>query len=115
MSLTVNTNLEAMNASRNLNQHREHAVAWRCSACPRACASTRPPTTSPATRSAQRLQAQVNGLNQATLNSQDAISLAQTAQGSLNDVAQMLQRIRELAVQYANGTTSEDRQGSDRN
>ena len=55
----------------------------------------------------QRLQSQVNGLNQAAQNSQDAISLAQTAQGALNDVTQMLQRVRELAVQYANGTTSE--------
>src|ERR1019366_2345958 len=54
-----------------------------------------------------RLQSQVNGLNQATQNSQDAVSLAQTAQGSLNDVVGMLQRIRQLAVQYANGTTSE--------
>jgi len=54
----------------------------------------------------QSLQAQVNGLSVATQNSQDAIALAQTGQGALNDVEQMLQRIRELAVQFANGTTS---------
>jgi flagellin len=54
----------------------------------------------------QRLRAQVNGLNQATLNSQDAVALAQTGLGSLNDVENMLQRTRQLAVEYANGTTS---------
>jgi len=53
------------------------------------------------------MQGQVNGLNQATQNIQDGVSLAQTAQGAINDVTQMLQRVRELAVEYANGTTSE--------
>jgi len=55
----------------------------------------------------QKLQGQINGLNQAQLNTQDAVSLSQTAQGSLNEVEQMLQRVRELAVQYKNGTNSE--------
>jgi flagellin len=55
---------------------------------------------------AQRLTGQVNGLGQAQRNAQDGISLVQTADGALNDVQQMLQRIRELAVQYQNGTLS---------
>lgn len=50
------------------------------------------------------LTSQVNGLNQSTNNAQDATSLVQTADGALNDVAQMLQRIRELAVEYNGGT-----------
>jgi flagellin len=54
----------------------------------------------------QQLQGQVNGLVQASQNSADAVSLAQTAQGALNEVEQMLQRTRELAVEYANGTNS---------
>jgi len=58
----------------------------------------------------ESLQSQVNGLNQASENIQDAVALAQTAQGALNDVNQMLQRVRELAVQYSNGTTSEEDQ-----
>ncbi len=50
------------------------------------------------------LTSQVNGLNQANQNAQDGVSMMQTAQGTLNDVEQMLQRVRELAVQYANGS-----------
>jgi flagellin len=58
----------------------------------------------------ESLQSQVNGLNQASENIQDAVALSQTAQGALNDVNQMLQRVRELAVQYSNGTTSTEDQ-----
>jgi flagellin len=50
------------------------------------------------------LTSQVNGLNQANSNAQDATSLIQTADGALNDVEQMLQRVRELAVEYQGGT-----------
>jgi flagellin len=56
----------------------------------------------------ERMQGQVNGLNQATQNIADAVSLAQTGQGALNDIVGMLQRIRSLAVEFANGTTSEE-------
>ena len=62
----------------------------------------------------QRLQGQVNGVMQAAQNTQEAVALVQTAQGALNDVEQMLQRMRELSVQLANGTNSESGQGSDR-
>jgi flagellin len=58
------------------------------------------------------LTGQVNGLNQATSNAQDGVSLVQTAQGTLNDVEQMLQRVRELAVQYQNGTNTSTDQGA---
>ncbi len=105
MALTVNTNLEALNASRNLNQT-ENSLA---TAMQRLSSGLRINSAADDTAGyaiSSRLQAQVNGLNQATQNSQDAVSLAQTAQGSLNDVVQMLQRVRSLAVQYANGTTS---------
>jgi flagellin len=54
---------------------------------------------------------QINGLNQASRNANDGISLAQTAEGALDEVTNNLQRIRELAVQAANGTNSDaDRQ-----
>ena len=105
MSLTVNTNLEALNAQRSLNST-EHMLG---STMQRLSSGLRINSAADDVAGyaiSQRLQGQVNGLNQATQNSQDAVSLAQTAQGSLNDVTQMLQRIRELAVQYANGTTS---------
>ncbi len=105
MSLTVNTNLAALNASRNLNgtENMLSASMQRLSSGLRVNSAADDVA---GYAISQRLQSQVNGLNQATLNSQDAISLAQTAQGSINDVVGMLQRIRELAVQYANGTTS---------
>ena len=51
-----------------------------------------------------KMTAQVRGLNQAVRNANDAISMVQTAEGSLNEVTNMLQRMRELAVQSVNGT-----------
>jgi flagellin len=53
---------------------------------------------------ATSMTAQVRGMNQAIRNSNDGISLAQTAEGSLNEVTNMVQRVRELAVQSASGT-----------
>ncbi len=50
------------------------------------------------------MTAQIRGMSQAVRNSNDGISLAQTAEGALNEVSNMLQRVRELAVQSASGT-----------
>jgi flagellin len=55
---------------------------------------------------ASRMTAQVRGLSAAMRNSNDGISLAQTAEGAMGEVSNMLQRMRELAVQAANGTNS---------
>jgi flagellin len=58
----------------------------------------------------EKMRAQIKGLNQAMRNAQDGISLIQTAEGALNEVHAILQRMRELAVQSANGIyTDEDR------
>lgn len=57
---------------------------------------------------ANRMTAQITGLNQAQRNANDGISVAQTAEGSLNQVNDNLQRIRELTVQAANGTNNPD-------
>lgn len=58
----------------------------------------------------EKMRAQIRGLNQASRNIQDAISLIQTAEGGLNEIHSLLQRGRELSVQAANGTqTDEDR------
>jgi flagellin len=54
----------------------------------------------------ERMRAQQRGLGQAQRNIQDGISLVQTAEGNLNEVHAMLQRVRELAVQYRNGSLS---------
>lgn len=53
-----------------------------------------------------RMEAQVRGLNQAVRNANDGISLAQTAEGAMEEVTAMLQRMRELSVQAANGTNN---------
>ena len=55
----------------------------------------------------QDLRAQVSGLKVATRNAQDGISVVQTAEGALNEVNTMLQRMRDLAVQAANGSNSD--------
>jgi len=105
MSLTINTNVEALNAQRNLN-NTQNSLSMSMQ---RLSSGLRINTAADDVAGfaiSERLQGQVNGLNQATQNSQDAVSLAQTAQGSLNEVEQMLQRIRTLAVQYSNGTNS---------
>ncbi|MBX5469996.1 MAG: flagellin FliC [Thermoleophilaceae bacterium] len=60
----------------------------------------------------EKLRSQIKGLSQAHRNLQDAISLVQTAEGSLSEVHAMLQRVRELAVQYKNGTVSADGQAA---
>jgi flagellin-like hook-associated protein FlgL len=58
----------------------------------------------------EKMTAQIRGLDQASKNAQDGMSLLQTAEGALNEIHSMLQRMRELAVQAANGTlTGEDR------
>jgi flagellin len=105
MSLSVNTNLSAMDANRNLNST-ENSLSMAMQRLSSGLKINSAADDVAGYAISQSLEGQVNGLNQATQNSQDAVSLAQTAQGSLNDVEQMLQRVRELAVQYANGTTS---------
>lgn len=58
----------------------------------------------------EKMRRQIRGLTQASANSQDGISMVQTAEGALNEVHDMLQRLNELAVKAANGTNqSEDR------
>ena len=59
----------------------------------------------------EKMRKQIRGLDQASSNAQDGISAVQTAEGALNEVQDMLQRMNELAVQAANGTNSvSDRQ-----
>jgi len=58
----------------------------------------------------EKMRGQIGGLAQAQRNAQDGISLVQTAEGSLTEVHSMLQRVRDLKVQFANGTLSSDDQ-----
>ena len=56
----------------------------------------------------EKMRGQIGGLAQAQRNAQDGISLVQTAEGALTEVHSMLQRVRDLKVQYDNGTLSDD-------
>jgi flagellin len=107
MGLTVNTNLDAMDASRNLNAT-ENSLATSMQRLSSGLRINSAADDVAGYAISERMQGQVNGLNQATENISDAVSLTQTAQGALNDIVGMLQRIRSLAVEYANGTTSEE-------
>ena len=60
----------------------------------------------------EKMRGQIRGLTQAARNTQDGISFIQTAEGALNEVSAMLVRMKELAVQYANGTLSETDQAN---
>jgi flagellin len=107
MGLTVNTNLDAMDAARNLNTT-ENSLATSMQRLSSGLRINSAADDVAGYAISERMQGQVNGLNQATENISDAVSLTQTAQGALNDIVGMLQRIRSLAVEYANGTTSEE-------
>src|SRR5437763_9458531 len=105
MSLRIQTNVEAFNAQRHLSSTTgKLAVAMeRLSSGYRI---SRAADDAAGLSISEKLQAQINGLDQANRNAQDAVSLTQTAEGSLDEVHEMLQRVRELAVQYKNGTLS---------
>jgi len=103
MALYVNTNSEALIAQNNLNTT-ESALSTAMTDLSSGLRINTAADDAAGYAITQDLSAQVNGLNQANSNAQDATSLVQTADGALNDVAQMLQRVRELAVEYQGGT-----------
>lgn len=110
MPQIINTNIASLNSQRNLNssQMSLQTSLARLSSGLR-INSARDDAAGLAI--ADRFSTQIRGVNQAARNANDGISLAQTAEGALNEVSNNLQRIRELAVQSANGTnTTIDRQ-----
>src|ERR1700749_387442 len=60
----------------------------------------------------EKMRGQIGGLGQAQRNAQDGISLVQTAEGSLNEVHSMIQRVRDLKVQFNNGTLDSNDQNA---
>ncbi len=109
MSLRINTNVEAFNAHRNL-EATSSAVAKSMERLSSGLRINRAADDAAGLAISEKLKGQIGGLDQAGRNVQDGISLVQTAEGSLTEVHSMLQRVRELAVQYQNGTLS----GTDR-
>jgi flagellin len=105
MSLRINNNVEAFNAHRML-QGTSDKVAQSMERLSSGYRINRAADDAAGLAISEKLRGQINGLGQAQRNAQDAVSLVQTAEGSLNEVHSMLQRVRELAVQYQNGTMS---------
>jgi flagellin len=106
MSLRIQNNIEAFNAHRNLVST-SNALSKSMERLSSGFRINRAADDAAGLAISERLRAQVHGIGQAQRNAQDAVSLVQTAEGSLDEVHSMLQRVRELAVQYKNGSLSE--------
>src|SRR3954454_12003874 len=105
MSLRIQNNVEAFNAHRNLSGTEER-LATSMERLSSGYRINRAADDAAGLAISERLRGQIGGLDQAQRNAQDAISLVQTAEGSLTEVHAMLHRIRDLAVQYKNGSLS---------
>jgi flagellin len=107
MSIVVNTNIGSLNAQRSLAESsRELATAMERLSSGKKINSAADDAAGFAI--AERMTAQVRGLNMATKNANDGLAMLATVENATNDVTDMLQRIRELAVQAANDTNSAD-------
>ena len=107
MSLRITTNVEAFNAYRNLNAT-QTALAKSMERLSSGYRINRGADDAAGLGISESMRATIRGLAQAQRNIQDGVSLVQTAEGNLNQVHSMLQRVRELAVQYNNGAISTD-------
>ena len=103
MGLTVNSNLASLNAQRNLGKT-ERVLTTAMTRLSSGLRITSAADDAAGLAISEKLRAQVRGLAQAQRNANDGISLVQTAEGALNEVGDMLIRMRELSVQSANGT-----------
>jgi flagellin len=105
MPQTINTNIASLNAQRNLNasQTSLSTSMQRLSSGLRVNSAK---DDAAGLAIAERMNAQVRGMNVAVRNANDGISLAQTAEGALSKVGDALQRMRELAIQARNATNS---------
>jgi len=108
MALTINTNVASLNAQRNLgkSQGSLNKSMQRLSSGLRINSAK---DDAAGLAISDRMTSQIRGLNQAARNANDGISLAQTAEGALQETTSILQRMRELAVQSANDTNTSDR------
>ena len=113
MAIVINTNIASLNAQRNLttSQTGLNKSMQRLSSGLRINSAK---DDAAGLAISDRMTAQIRGLNQAARNANDGISMLQTAEGALNETTNLLQRMRELAVQSANATnTSADRSSLD--
>jgi flagellin len=105
MPQSINTNLVSLNAQRNLSMS-QSSLATSMQRLSSGLRVNTAKDDAAGLAIAERMNTQVRGMNVALRNANDAISLAQTAEGALGKVGDIFQRMRELAVQAANGTNS---------
>ena len=107
MGLQINTNIQALNAQRNLSMTtaRMGKTLEKLSSGLRI---NRAADDAAGLAISERLRSQIRGLSQANRNAQDAISMIQTAEGALAETHSILHRVRELAIQAGNSTLSAD-------
>jgi flagellin len=101
--MTINTNLVSLNAQRNLSTN-QMSLATSMQRLSSGLRVNSAKDDAAGLAISERMGAQVRGMNVAVRNANDAISMSQTAEGALGKVGDMLQRMRELAVQSANAT-----------
>lgn len=110
MAQTINTNISSLNAQRNLNTS-QSSLATSLQRLSSGLRINSAKDDAAGLAISERFTAQIRGLNQAARNASDGVSLAQTGEGALSSAGDLLQRIRELAVQSANASNSaSDRQ-----
>lgn len=109
MALTVNTNVASLNTQKNLNKASD-ALSTTMQRLSSGLKINSAKDDAAGLQISNRLTSQINGLNVAVKNANDGISIAQTAEGAMQESTNILQRMRELALQSANGSNSaEDR------
>ena len=101
--MRINHNINAMNANRNLGTN-VNALGKSTEKLSSGLRINRAGDDAAGLSISEKMRAQINGLDQASTNSEDAISMIQTAEGALNETHSILQRMRTLAVQSANDT-----------
>ncbi|MDO9101984.1 MAG: flagellin [Candidatus Nitrotoga sp.] len=105
MPAVINTNVASLNAQRNLNSS-QSALQTSLQRLSSGLRINSAKDDAAGLAITERMTSQIRGLNQASRNANDGVSLAQTAEGGLSEVGNNLQRIRELAIQSANSTNS---------
>jgi len=110
MALTINTNVPSLNTQRQLNSS-QGALTQSLQRLSSGLRINSAKDDAAGLAISERFTTQIRGLDQARRNANDGVSLAQTAEGSMEQMGNLMQRIRELAVQAANATnTASDRQ-----
>jgi flagellin len=105
MPQVINTNLSSLNSQRHLNSS-QNSLATSMARLSSGMRVNSAKDDAAGLQIATRMDAQARGMNVAIRNANDGVSFVQTAEGALGKVTDMLQRMRELAVQAANGTNS---------